>query len=99
MNVNDPGRYWIFEYTLALAAETLAFIRGKYTQVPIPGAEVTLNQADLLGKARDLQLALIEKLRLDLDEASRKNQLERKKAENDAMQSTLSNIPMNIYIG
>jgi hypothetical protein len=99
MNINAPGRYWIFEYTLALAAETLAFIRGKYTQVPIPGAEVTLNQADLLGKSRDLQTALIEKLRLDLDEASRKMQLERKAAENAAMQQTLQQIPMNIYIG
>ena len=98
-SINAPGRYWIFEYTLALAAETLAFIRGKYTQVPIPGAEVTLNQADLLSKAKDLQLALIEKLRADLDESSRKMQLERKKAENDAMQSTLQQIPMNIFIG
>jgi hypothetical protein len=98
-SVNAPGRYWIFEYTLALAAETLAFIRGKYTQVPIPGAEVTLNQADLLGKSRELQTALIEKLRADLDEASRKNQLERKKAENDAMQSTLQQVPMTIFVG
>ena len=98
-NINAPGRYWIFEYTLALAAETLAFIRGKYTQVPIPGAEVALNQADLLGKSRDLQLALIEKLRTDLDESSRKMQLERKAAENAAMTSTLQQIPMNIFIG
>jgi hypothetical protein len=98
-NINAPGRYWIFEYTLALAAETLGLIRGKYTQVPIPGAEVSLNQADLLSKARDLQLALIEKLRLDLDESSRKMQLERKAAENTAMQSTLQQIPMNIFIG
>lgn len=98
-SVNAPGRYWIFEYTLALAAETLAFIRGKYTQVPIPGAEVALNQADLLGKARDLQLALIEKLRTDLDESSRKMQLERKAAENAAMTTTLQQVPMNIFIG
>jgi hypothetical protein len=98
-NINAPGRYWIFEYTLALAAETLAFIRGKYTQVPIPGAEVTLNQTDLLSKSRELQTALIEKLRTDLDEASRRSQLERKKAENDAMQSTLQNVPMTIFIG
>jgi hypothetical protein len=98
-NINAPGKYWIFEYTLALAAETLGLIRGKYTSVPIPGAETTLNQADLLGKSRDLQVSLIEKLRLDLDESSRKMQLERKKAENDAMTSTLQNIPMNIFIG
>jgi hypothetical protein len=99
MNVNAPGRYWIFEYTLALATETLAFIRGKYSQVPIPGAEVTLNQADLLAKARELQTALIEKLRTDLDEASRKNQLERKAAENTAMATSLQQVPMNIFIG
>jgi hypothetical protein len=98
-SINAPGRYWIFEYTLALAAETLAFIRGKYTQVPIPGAEVSLNQADLMSKAKELQVALIEKLRLDLDESSRRSQLERKKAENDAMQSTLQQVPMNIFIG
>jgi hypothetical protein len=98
-SINAPGRYWVFEYTLALAAETLAFIRGKYSQVPIPGAEVTLNQSDLLGKARELQTALIEKLRTDLDEASRRSQLERKKAENDAMQSTLQQVPMTIFIG
>ena len=54
---------------------------------------------DLLGKARDLQTALIEKLRTDLDEASRKNQLERKQAENTAMQSTLQQVPMTIFIG
>jgi hypothetical protein len=98
-NVNAPGRYWIFEYTLALAAETLGLIRGKYTQVPIPGAEVSLNQADLLSKARDLQLALIEKLCLDLDESSRRMQLQRKAEENIAMQQTLQNVPMNIFIG
>jgi hypothetical protein len=99
MNVNAPGRYWIFEYTLALATETLAFIRGKYSQVPIPGAEVTLNQADLLSKARELQAALIEKLRTDLDEASRRSQLQRKADENDAMARTMQQVPMNIFIG
>jgi hypothetical protein len=99
MNVNAPGRYWIFEYTLALATETLAFIRGKYSQVPIPGAEVTLNQADLLSKSRELQSALIEKLRTDLDEASRRSQLQRKADENEAMTKTMLQVPMNIFIG
>ena len=97
--INAPGRYWVFEYTLALAAESLAFIRGKYGSVPIPGAEVSLNQADLLTKSRDLQTALIEKLRLDLDESSRRSQLQRKAEENDYMQKTLGQVPLNIFIG
>jgi hypothetical protein len=97
--INAPGRYWIFEYALALASENLGLIRGKYSTVPIPGAETTLNQADLLSKGKESQLALIEKLRLDLDEASRRMQLMRKAEENENMQKVLSNIPIPIYIG
>jgi hypothetical protein len=98
-SINAPGRYWVFEYTLALAAEMLGFIRGKYTSVPIPGAETTLNQADLFAKARDLQVSLIEKLRSDLEENSRRAQLQRKSEENDFMGKTLTQVPMPIYIG
>ena len=60
-HINAPGRYWIFEYTLALAKELLGYIRGKYSQVPIPGAEVTLNQAELLSSATSLKESLIQK--------------------------------------
>ena len=96
--INAPGRYWIFEYTLALAKELLGYIRGKYTSVPVPGAEVTLNQADLIAAANTEKAALIEKLRLDLDENSRKMQLQRKAEEADAMGRTLEQVPLPIYI-
>jgi hypothetical protein len=96
--VNAPGRYWIFEYTLALAKELLGYIRGKYTSVPVPGAEVTLNQADLIAAANSEKAALIEKLRTDLDENSRKMQLQRKAEEADAMGRTLEQVPLPIYI-
>jgi hypothetical protein len=97
--INAPGRYWIFEYAAALAKEMLGYIRGKYTTVPIPGAEATLNQNDLLTDARSEKAALLEKLRGDLDETTRQKQLERKQAENTAMKSTFDNIPLQIYIG
>jgi hypothetical protein len=97
--INAPGRYWIFEYALALASENLGLIRGKYSTVPIPGAETTLNQADLISKGKESQIALIEKLRADLDEASRRSQLMRKAEENENMQKVLNNVPIPIYIG
>ena len=96
--INAPGRYWIFEYSLALAKELLGYVRGKYSQVPVPGAEVTLNQADLIAAANTEKAALIEKLRLDLDENSRKMQLQRKAEEADAMGRTLEQVPLPIYI-
>jgi hypothetical protein len=75
--INAPGRYWIFEYTAALAKETLGYVRGKFPTIPIPGAETTMNQGDLLTDARAEKAALIEKLRGDLDETTRQKQLER----------------------
>ena len=96
--INAPGRYWIFEYTLALAKELLGYVRGKYTSVPVPGAEVTLNQADLIAAANTEKAALIEKLRIDLDENSRKMQLQRKAEEANAMKSTLDQVPLPIFI-
>ncbi len=97
--VNQPGRQWIYEYTLALASELLGLIRGKYTQIPAPGAEVTLNGADLIAKGKEQQSLLRERLRGDFDAMSRQAQLERKQSENQSISSTLNEVPMFIYIG
>jgi hypothetical protein len=97
--INAPGRYWIFEYTAALAKEMLGYVRGKFPTIPIPGAETSMNQGDLLADARTEKASLIEKLRGDLDETTRQKQLERRQAENEAMKSTVSEVPMFIYIG
>jgi hypothetical protein len=96
--INSVGRMWIFQYVLALCRETLGYVRGKYSTVPIPGSEVTLNQADLLNDARNEKSSLIEKLRLDLAETGRTKQLEKQAANADNLNKTLSNIPMGIYI-
>ncbi len=97
--INAPGKYWIYEYAAAIAKEILGYIRGKYNAIPIPGDEVTLNQSDLLTDARAEKVALIEKLRGDLDGTTRQAQLERKQAEASAMKNTLTDIPMFIFIG
>lgn len=98
-SINQPGRQWIYEYTLALASELLGLIRGKYTQIPAPGAEVTLNGADLISKGKEQQNSLREKLRQDFEDMSRKAQLERKQSENQSISSTLNEVPMFIYLG
>lgn len=97
--INSVGRQWIFEYTLALVKEILGLVRGKYTNIPIPGSEVTLNQQDLLTQAATDKLRLIEKLRQYLDETSRQAAMERKSAEADFAFNELSKVPFTIYIG
>ena len=77
----------------------LGYVRGKYSTVPIPGAEITLNQSDLISAATAEKSALIEKLRAYFDETSRKALLERRKDESDFAQNELSKVPMTIFIG
>ncbi len=97
--LNSVARQWIYRYTLALARELLAYVRGKYQTVPVPGAEATLNQADLLTDARTEKEALLTNLREMLDQTSREAQLEKKSNESRFLKETLSDVPMTIYVG
>ena len=98
-NVNDVGKQWIRKYTLALAKEMLGYIRGKYSALPIPNAEVTLNGADLIAAAGTEKEGLITELKEILDTMSRQMQLERKAAEATSLQEQFMKIPLKIYIG
>jgi hypothetical protein len=96
--INSIGRQWIFEYTLSIAKEMLGYIRGKYGTIPIPDANVTLNQSDLISAATSEKNALIERLRGYFDETSRDKLLERRANENDFLQKELNKVPYTIYI-
>jgi hypothetical protein len=97
--INSVGKSWIFDYALALCKEMLGYVRGKYGTIPIPGREVTLNQADLLAAATAEKNALIERLRAYLDETSKRSLLERRAQESDFRKQEINNVPMVIYIG
>jgi len=97
--INSVGRQWIFEYGLALVKEMLGYVRGKYSQIPIPGSEVTLNQSDLISAATSEKTSLIERLRTYFESTSRKTLLQKKAEEGEAQNKTLGQAPMTIYIG
>jgi len=97
--INSVGRQWIYEYCLALCKEMLGYVRGKYSTVPIPDQNMTLNQSDLLAAATAEKTALVERLRGYFDETSKKALLERRSQESDFRRQEISNVPMVIYIG
>jgi hypothetical protein len=97
--INPAGKQWIFKYTLALAKEVLGNIRSKYSSIPIPGAEITLNGADLVAQGTTEKEALITQLRENLEAVSRQTQLTKMTEEADNVQSQLSKVPLTIYIG
>jgi hypothetical protein len=96
--INSIGRMWIYQYTLALCREILGYVRGKYSVVPIPGSEVTLNQQDLLTDARATKEALLTQLRDMLEKTGRQAQLEKLAANSENLNKTLNDVPMGLYI-
>lgn len=98
-NINSVGKTWIYSFALALAKETLGYIRGKYSSIPIPNGETTLNAADLLSAATAEKTALIAELREILDTTTRAKLLEAKRSEIESLNATLVGSPLLIYIG
>jgi len=97
--INDVGKQWIRKYTLALAKELLGAIREKYSTVPIPGSEVSLDGAALRAEAQTEKDALIEQLRENLNEVSKKQRMENEAQMVEQQQQVMTRVPLNIYIG
>jgi hypothetical protein len=97
--INDVGKQWIRKYTLALVKELLGAIREKYSQIPIPGAEISLDGAALRSEAQTEKEALMTQLRETLEELSRKIQFENRNNEANQHQEMLRKVPLAIYIG
>ena len=97
--INDVGKQWIRKYTLALAKEMLGAIREKYNTVPIPGSEVSLDGAVLRAEAQTEKDNLIEQLRENLNEVSRKQRMENEANITEQQQKIMTQVPLNIYVG
>ncbi len=98
-NINSTGKQWIYKYALAVCKEMLGYIRGKYSSIPIPNADTTLNAADLISAAGTEKQALVEELKGVLENSTRVKQLENKKSESEFLADTLTGAPLRIYIG
>lgn len=98
-SINDMGRTWIFKYGVALVKEMLGYVRGKYSSIPIPNAEVTLNGSDLVSQGQSEKEALVTQLREFLDKLTKEQMLTRQNAEATQMNEILAKVPLKIYVG
>ena len=97
--LNAVGKQWVKKYYLALCKEILGAVRQKYSTIPIPGGEVSLDGAELRSEASTEKEALISQLRENLEATSRKSQMEAKADETEKMTSIMKTVPLLIYIG
>ena len=98
-DINSIGLQWIRDYGLCLTKMTLGRVRAKYASIPIPNNEVALDGNDLLTQGQAERDILIEQLRTMLEKFTRQAQLEKEAAEKEALQKTLTGIPLPIFIG
>jgi hypothetical protein len=98
-NVNAVGKQWIKKYFLALCKETLGRILQKYSTVPIPGGEVTLDGAELRSEATAEKEILMTQLRENLEASGKSAQMEARALESEKTMEILRRAPLLIYIG
>jgi len=92
--LNSISRQWIRQYCLGLAKELLGLIRSKFSTVPIPGADLTLNGGDLISQGREDQEKLRTQLNELLEELTYTKLLEKEANAVDNLQKVLRNIPV-----
>ena len=98
-NINSMGKQWIRKYCLALCKEMLGQIRGKFTQIPIPGDNVTLNHSDLLSQAKDEQQQLKTSLAEMLASTEYRELVKYDAEKADATAKTFAFSPLPIFVG
>ena len=97
--INDVGKQWIRKYTLALVKELLGAIREKYSTIPIPGSDVSLDGAALRAEAQTEKESLVTQLRENLEEVSKKTRMENESNMVEQQQKIIKSVPLAIYIG
>jgi hypothetical protein len=98
-SINDMGRAWIIRYGTALVKEMLGRVRAKYSSVPIPNGEVTLDGGDLVSQGQSEKEALISQLREFLQKNTKEQMLTRQNTEATQMNEMMAKIPLRLYVG
>ncbi len=92
--INSIGHQWIRQMCLALSKEQLGLIRSKFSKIPIPGQDLTLNGTELVTQGREDKKDLITQLKEMLDSMTYDKLIETQALRAENMQKQLKFIPM-----
>ena len=92
--INSIGRQWIRQFTLALSKEQLGLVRSKFGNIPVPGAEVTLNGSDLVSQGREDKDKLMTQLKEMLDTMTYDKLIEIQSTRAEQIQKQLRYVPV-----
>lgn len=98
-NINASGKQWIKKYTYAIAMETLGNIRSKYSSIPFPDSDISLDGDALKSAAETLKQDLITELKEMLEQLTSRALLEAEQQKSEMLLNTIKNLPLRIYVG
>jgi hypothetical protein len=92
--INQPGRQWIRQYTLALSRELLGLIRSKFQNIPIPNADLQLNGEALVSQGREDKDKLVTQMKEFLAQLTHQKLLEADATAAESLNKQLRYVPM-----
>lgn len=92
--INQPGRQWIRQYTLALCKELLGLIRSKFQSIPIPNADLQLNGESLVSAGKEEKDRLQTQMKEFLAQLTHQKLLEADAAAAESLNKQLRYVPM-----
>lgn len=98
-HINAPGKQWIKKYAYALAMETLGNIRSKFSSIPIPDSDITLDGDALKSAAETVKQDLVTELKEMLEQLTSRALMEAEQQKSEMLLNTIKNIPLRIYVG
>jgi hypothetical protein len=92
----NPGiaHQWIRQMTLALCKEVLGRIRSKFSTLPIPGGELTLDGKELIAESREDVTKLKDQFKVVLEALTYDKIIEREATKAENMLRQLKLVPM-----
>lgn len=98
-NINSIGKQWIRRFALALSKEMLGLIRSKFSSIPIPGNDISMNGDALVSAGKEEQDALREELKTTLDELTYTKLLEGDAEAVENSNRVMTLVPSPIFTG
>ncbi len=98
-NINSIGKQWIRRFALALSKEMLGLVRSKFSSIPIPGNDISMNGDALISSGKEEQTALRDELKEILDELTYGKMLEGDAESVENSNKVISKVPTLIYRG
>jgi len=98
-NINSIGKQWIRRFALALSKEMLGLVRSKFSSIPIPGNDISMNGDALISAGKEEQTALRDELKTVMDELTYSKLMEGDAEVVENSNKVMGQVPMLIYSG